>query len=172
MVTGITQSSWLRTEVGPSIAWLARFNAVVLIAIPVMLAAEATLHYAQVGLYALSFHLPLRYVNAPALNNFADELVLLIGLTLCALFVDAAAINVESMIGGSFSTDGLAGLSSLFSDVYHAFMTFIFSTQLEPSNVWGQTTVILISLQGIGLLVLALAAFTSASPMSRDDNNR
>jgi hypothetical protein len=172
IVTGATLSGWLSTEVGPLIAWIARVNSILLIAIPVLLAVEANLHYAQVGIYAFGFHRPLRYVNGPRANNFVDELAILISLAVCGVFVDAVAISAQSTIGRSFDTDGLAGIGGLFSDAYHAFMTFIFSTQLEPSNTWGQGTVILISLQGIGLLVLALAAFTSASPISHDDTSR
>jgi hypothetical protein len=172
IVTGTTQSVWLTTEVGQVLATVALLNSILLIAIPLVLAVEATFHYAQVGLYAFSFHRPLSYINQPRVNTFADELAILIGLAVCALFVDGAAINAQSTIGRSFNTEGLAGIGGLFSDAYHAFMTFIFSTQLAPSNAWGQGTVILISLQGIGLLVLALAAFTSTSPMSRDDKDR
>ena len=171
IVTGMTQSGWLTTEAGPVIAWLGLLNSVVLITIPVFLAIEAILHYAQMGLYAFGFHRPLSYINDPRVNTFADELAILIGLALCALFVDAAAINVQSTIGRSFNTYGLTGIGGLFSDAYHGFMTFIFSTQLQPANVWGQVTVILISLQGIGLLVLALAAFTSTGLVSPSDKN-
>jgi hypothetical protein len=166
IVTGATQSDWLTTEIGAVIATLALLNSVLLMTVLLLLAVEASLHYAQMGLYAFGFYRPLSYINAPRVNTFADELAILVGLTMCALFVDAAALNAQSTIGGSFSTEGLAGIGGLFSDAYHAFMTFIFSTQLEPSNTWGQVTVILISLQGIGLLVLALAAFTSTSPIS------
>jgi hypothetical protein len=169
IVTGATQSAWTIEDVGPVLASVALVNSVLLITIPVMLAVEANFHYAQVGLYAFSFHRPLSYINRPRVNTFVDELAILIGLTMGALFVDAVAINAQSSIGQSFSTKGLAGIGDLFSDAYHAFMTFIFSTQLVPSNTWGQVTVILISLQGIGLLVLALAAFTSTSPMSREN---
>jgi hypothetical protein len=172
IVTGITQPDWLMTEVGHVLATVALLNSILLITIPLLLPAEAIFHYAQVGLYAFSFHRPLSYINEPRVNTFADELAILIGLATCAVFVDAAAINAQATIGRSFYTDGLAEVGGLFSDAYHAFMTFIFSTQLEPSNTLGQGTIILISLQGIGLLVIALAAFTSTSPMSHDDTNR
>jgi hypothetical protein len=169
IVTGTSQSAWATAEGGLVLAWIALANSILLITIPVFLAVEASFHYAQVGLYAFSFHRPLSYINEPRVNTFADELAILVGLAVCAIFVDGVAINAQSTIGRSFDTDGLAGIGGLFSDAYHAFMTFIFSTQLEPSNAWGQGTVILISLQGIGLLIVALAAFTSTSPVSRDD---
>lgn len=171
IVTGATPSRWLTTETGPAISWLALLNSVVLMLIPVSLAVEANLHYAQMGLYAFGFHRPLSYINEPRVNTFADELAILVSLATCALFVDAAAINVQSVVGRSFNTDGLTGISGLFSDAYHGFMTFIFSTQLQAANAWGQVTVILISLQGIGLLVLALAAFTSTGLMTPRDKN-
>ena len=166
IVTGTTQSDWGTREIEPVIATLALLNSVLLMTVLLLLAVEASLHYAQMGLYAFGFYRPLSYINQPRVNTFADELAILIGLAMCSLFVDAVAINVQSTIGTSFNTDGLTGIDGLFSDAYHAFMTFIFSSQLEPGNVGGQVTVILISLQGIGLLVLALAAFTSTSPIS------
>jgi hypothetical protein len=171
IVTGATQSRWLTTEIGPVISWLGLLNSVVLILIPVSLAVEANVHYAQMGLFAFGFHRPLSYINDPRVNTFIDELAMLVSLAICALFVDAAAINVQSTVGRSFNTDGLTGISGLFSDAYHGFMTFIFSTQLQPANAWGQVTVILISLQGIGLLVLALAAFTSTGPVTPGEKN-
>jgi hypothetical protein len=169
IVTGTTQSRWNTTAAGPVVAQVALLNSILLITIPLFLAIEANLHYAQVGIYAFGFHRPLSYINEPHVNTFADELAILTSLATCAIFVDGVALNVQSTIGRSFNPDGLTGLSGLFSDAYHAFMTFIISTQLEPANPWGQVTVILISLQGVGLLVVALAAFTSTSSKLQDD---
>lgn len=126
----------------------------------------ATSDYARLGNYATAFQDPLRFVNKRPFSKFTTEVLFL--LILCAVYIDSAVINFAAAVGANFGVPGLSGPSALFVDIYHATMTFIFSTQMDPADTIARLTVLLISAQGVGLFILRLAAFSSAVPGKED----
>jgi hypothetical protein len=128
------------------------------------LTVEATVNYARVGNYATAFQDPLRFVNKRPFSKFTTEVLFLLILGLCAVYIDSAVVNFAAASGGDFGVSGLSGVRGLFTDIYHATMTFIFSTQLTPGDSVARLVVLLISAQGVGLLILTLAAFSSTVP--------
>jgi hypothetical protein len=158
----------LRAEVVSGAAVLivsARLTALLMIVGILILAVNATVLYSRVGMYALAFDRPLKYVRNKNLNLFMTEVITITGLAMCTLLIDASTLSLFVNTGAKFANADLSGLGNLFNDLYHAAMTFIFSTQLEPISFWSKLLVLLFSLQGVSILILTFAALTSSVPI-------
>jgi len=133
-----------------------------------VICAEATVNFASMGSYALAHHDPIRFVDDPQPSRFIAELNTLVGLALAAVFIDAVTL---SFIGNAqlatFADHDLLGWDGVLASLYHAAMTFIFSTQLEPSSPLAMLYVLVVSLQGIAVLVVAVAAWSGATPVNK-----
>lgn len=143
-------------------AWLA----VALQAIVLLNCAEATVNYAVLSSYGLAHHSPLRYIRGSRKDDFLFEVLVLVGLVTAALFVDTVVMSFLSTSQTvSFDLNDIEGLSGLFNCFYSSFMTFIFSTPIAAEDIVAKCFVIVVSVQGAMVLILALTAFANATPI-------
>jgi hypothetical protein len=130
---------------------------------------EAVVNYARVTSYGLAHHNPRAFASGRAPNRFLLEAATLGGLAVAAVYVDTCVMSFLS--SSKLTSFGMPGDSAsyvpgLFNDFYASFLTFIFSTPLTPQAALAKLFVLIVSLQGIFVLVVGAAAFTTATTIT------
>ncbi|RFU18757.1 hypothetical protein D0Z06_25025 [Geodermatophilus marinus] len=148
-------------------------TALLLLLASVLLAVESTGVYASFGSYAVAYHQTLQYVNKTLSPTFWREFLALVYSGLALVFVDAGIVSflVTARIEDFGLADGkygdLAGLTGLIHCAYSIFMTFVFSSPLEPSTNLGQLAQVAFTLQGLFLITVAFAGLLTGARFAR-----
>jgi hypothetical protein len=131
----------------------------------VIICIEATVNYARLTSFGLAHHNPKAFASGRDIDPFLTEIATLVGVSLAAVYLDACTLFFL------YSADMLEGFVvdrvDLMDFLYHSFMTFVLSGQLSVTNPVGEVWTVLVTLHGIAVVVIAVAAFSSATPISR-----
>jgi hypothetical protein len=162
LVVDGTRHAKLHTVSNPLRA-AALVDASILMLCVLCIAVEATVNYATMQSYGLAHHNPRAYASGVSKGPYIVEVATLAGLAIASIYVDTAVLSMISACWtGTFNVGHLCGPSGLFNSLYESFLTYIFSTNLMPTSAPGRAFVIAVSLQGIALLVVAVAAFANS----------
>lgn len=124
---------------------------------------EATLYHVCIGRYARSFLHAGPYLNGTEKNHVLREIGIVAGQAVATIFVGTVAIVFMWAAGHPFSAELCgAGVSGFFDSGYVIAMTFIFSVPVAPASGVAKAIVLLTSLQGSLILLLALAVMMNS----------
>ncbi len=94
------------------------------------------------------------------LSPFITEIATVIGLVAAAIYVDTSVLSfLSSAHPSDFGVSGIDQLSGLLNAFRHSVLTFIFLTELSPEAAPGKLFVLVVSLQGVAILMVAVVLF-------------
>lgn len=142
---------------------MGRILVILLLVAITVLNFEATLYHVCIGRYARSFLKAGPYLNGTEKNHVLREIGIVAGQAVATIFVGTVAIVFMWATGYSFSAElSGAGVSGFFNSAYVIAMTFIFSVPVAPASGVAKAIVLLVSLQGSLVLLLALAVMMNS----------
>jgi hypothetical protein len=150
-----------------AIRWLSLAVATELILFPITNVVEMIVSYATLGSYGGAFHRPKQYLSVWRRRQLLVEVQVLAFNVGMALIGGTTLYFVLARQWSAFSSLGAleSAWNGIADSAYYALMSLLTADNPNPTTLMGRGATALVTVEGVGLLVVVLASLTSLTAL-------